>query len=309
MADEDKKPTEEQVKAHNEAQEAKWQGDYKEEDLNIPYKREAAAEDTADKKDEKLVAEEKNEEEPEQTEEYSEPEPVLTVKDPGEYQPADYSFEVALKGGKSVKINTPEEADKLAEDPENFETPKQLLDFINKTQTMRNKLDKDHEKWETEHTTFAQQLEQETQRRGNIEQFVSEFNYLIGKGLLPPVAKEYRDADWTDPEVAKQSGVKEQRALLDYFVKENKVRSVAKIKPLTSMVDAFNAWQQDEGRQKSEAKVKADAEAKKAAGEARKAAGSRIAGVSSSQQGAYVPKGIAVGNPHVFDRGAAQWDD
>lgn len=308
MADNDNKPTEEQVKAHNEAQEAKWQGDYKEEDLKIPYKPEAVTE--TDDKDYKVAKDDDAEDEnQETTEEYTEPEPVVTVNDPGEYKPADYSFDVTLKGGKSVKISTPEEADKLAEDPENFETPKQLLDFINKTQTMRTKLDKDHDKWESEHTTFEQQLEQETQRRSNIEQFVSEFNYLIGKGLLPPVAKEYRDADWTDPEVAKQSGVKEQKELLDYFVKENKVRVANKIKPLTSIVDAFNAWQQDEGRQKVAAKVKADEAAKKAAGQARKTAGARVAGVSASQQGGYAPKGIAVGNPHVFDRGAAQWDD
>ncbi len=45
----------------------------------------------------------------------------------------------------------------------------------------------------------------------------------------------------------------------------------------------------------------------KAAGEARKAAGARVAGSSPAQQGSYVPKGIAVGNPNVFKRSEAIW--
>ncbi len=54
MADSDVKqdkiqPTEEQVKAHNDVEEAKWQGDYKDEDLIIPYKQKVEA-DKPDKK-------------------------------------------------------------------------------------------------------------------------------------------------------------------------------------------------------------------------------------------------------------------
>lgn len=309
-------PTEDQIKAANEAEEARWAGDYKEEDLAVPYKRE-------DTKDEKKSADKpedtegddggnKPDDKPgdsEDVEQYSEPTPVITVEDPGDYKPADYSFEVTLKDGKTIKVTTPEEAEKLADDPDNFETPKQLMDFINKQNKMARNLERDYEKWETQKKTFTEQLETETQRRETIDTFVGEFQYLVSKGKLPAVAKEYLDADWSDPKVAEQPGVKEQIAILSYMEKENAIRAKAKVKPLTSIVDAYNAWREDEGEQEKANKAKEDEEAKKAAGEARKVASSRVAGVSPASQGTYVPKGIAVGNPHVFDRGAAQWDN
>lgn len=309
-------PTEEQLKAANEAEEAKWQGDFKEEDLSIPYKREK--EDEAKKgtnaDDKGTVSDGKEKTEPKteavvEEPEYTEPVPALTVEDPGEYKPADYSFEVTLKGGKTVKVSTPEEADKLSEDPENFETPKQLMDFITKSNKMHRQLDKDYDEWEKKHKTFSEQLETETQRRETIDGYVGEFQYLVSKGKLPAIAKEYVDADWSDPEIAKQPGVKEQIAILNYMAKENEVRAKAGVKPITSIVDAYNAWREDEGVKQEEADRKAQEEADKAAGEARKAASARVAGVSPTNQGTYVPKGIAVGNPHVFDRGAAQWDN
>src|ERR1700741_82746 len=143
MADEPAKPTEEQVKAHNEAEEARWQGDYKEEDLAVPYKREDAKDDKkpGDKPDGTQGDDggDKPDDKPgdsEEVEQYSEPAPVITVEDTGEYKPADYSFEVTLKDGKTVKVSTTEEAEKLADNPDNFETPKQLMDFINKQNKM-----------------------------------------------------------------------------------------------------------------------------------------------------------------------------
>lgn len=316
-------PTEEQVKAHNEAEEARWSGDYKEEELAVPYKRKGTDEKVqSDSKTNVATGEgqagneadgtkKDGEDLPDDREEatYSEPTPVVTVEDPGDYKPADYSFEVTLKDGKTVRVTTPEEAEKLADDPDNFETPKQLMDFINKQNKMRINLDRDYEKWEANKKTFTEQLETETQRRETIDNFVGEFQYLVSKGKIPAVAKEYLDADWSDPEIAKQPGVKEQIALLNYMQKENEVRAKANVKPITSVVDAYNAWREDEGEQEKANKAKEAEEAKKAAGEARKNASSRVAGVSPANQGTYVPKGIAVGNPHVFDRGAAQWDN
>lgn len=302
-------PTEEQVKAANEAEEARWQGDYSDDDLAIPYKREDKITDNKDK----TTTDDKDEPDDTATDDEvvddATPVSAITTQDPGEYKAADYSFEVTLKDGKTVKVKSVEEAEKLADDPDNFETPKQLMDFINKQNKMRISLDRDYEKWEAQHKTFTDQLETETQRRETVETFVGEMNYLVGKGLLPKIAKEYVDADWSDPEIAKQDGVKEQIALLNYMTKENSVRKKAGVKPITSVVDAYNAWQMDEGHQKAESKAKEAEAAKKAAIEARKIASARVAGVTPAQQGAYVPKGIAVGNPHVFDRNSAKWDD
>lgn len=284
--------TQEQVQQANEAEAARWQPDFNEEDLKIPYKR-------------------KVEEAPVQTEEVvedesddltdNEIESVLTVDDPGEFKPGDYSFEVMLADGKSVKVTTPEEAEKLADDADNFETPKQLLQFISKSQKMQRNLERDKEKFDAQKEKFDEQSEEQESRQETVDTFEAEFLYLADKGNIPKLSKTLMAADWSDPEIAKDKDVQVYSQIMDYLVKENKVRAKAGIKPMTSILDAFTGWQLDSGRQK-------EADDKKEAGEARKAAGGRVAGVSASQQGSFAPKGIAVGNPNVFKRGQAIWD-
>lgn len=296
---EDKKPTEEQVKEANVAEEARWEGDFKEEDLKIPYKREAqdekiqedGAKDDTEPKDALIV-----------DDEYQDPTPVVTTKDPGVYEPADYSFEVTDKDGKTIKLSTPEQANRFAEDDDNFKTAKDLKEFLRKSQQMENSLDNDLKQWKTQKDQFDAQNKTEEERQETINNYVNEFKYLVEKGKLPEIDAKYLDVSWDDPEVAKQPGVKEQKVLLNYMVRENKVRAKAGVQPITSVVDAYNAWKEDTTVQKQE-------EDKKAAGEARKAAGARVAGVSASNQAPYVPKGIAVGNPNVFRRNQAIWDN
>lgn len=307
----DTQPTAEQVEAANKAEEARWQDDFDEKELNVPYKREEVDESkgdpTADTSNGKKTDEEidpNKQDDPTEVEEYSASSPVVTVQDPGDFQPGDYSFEVTLKDGKTHKITTPEEADKLADDPENFDTPKQLADFIKKSTSMSLKLERDKEKWEESKQKYDEQVKLEQEQQETISNYAAEFDYLVSKGLLPKIDKQYAESDWSDPEVAKQEGVKQQLAVLNYMAKENQVRAKAKVKPITSIVDAFNAW-------KLENKEEIDKEAaqKRAEGEARKAASARVASSSPAQQGSYVPKGIAVGNPNVFNRGASVWDD
>lgn len=311
MADQptdDKKPevTEEQVKAHNDAEEARWQDDFPEEELKVEYKKadESKKDDQKNEADDEEEEESNDDDDDEQVvvETFADPEPVITVEDPGEYKAANYSFKVTLADGKTKTIRSIDEAELLAEDPDNFETPRQLMDFMNKQSTMRSKFEKDYEKWEEQHKTFTEQLETETERRNNVSNYAAEFQYLTSKGLLPAFDKEFADADWSDPEVAKQPGVKEHIALLDYMVKENEARTRIGVAPLTSVLDAYNAWQVDADRQKAE-------KDKKKAADERKARGARVAGVSPTQQSSYVPKGIAVGNPNVLKRGAAVWDN
>lgn len=298
MADTKTETTEEVVDQGKQAvnsNAAAWQDDFKEEELIIPYKREEAETTKTEEKTEDKVDEE------EVVEAHDEPAPVITAQDPGDYTPADYSFEVTLKDGKTVTVKTPEEAEKLADDPDNFETPKQLMDFINKQNKMNRSLDKDQEKWEAAKKTYDEQAATEKQRQDTIDSYAKEFDYLSKKGLLPKVDAQYLAADWSDPEVAKQPGVKEQIELLNYMVKENKVRAKAGVKPLTSVVDTFNAWQADNDRKQA-------AKEHKEAGEARRAAGARVAGVAPSAQAPYVPKGIAVGRV-LPQRGASMWED
>jgi hypothetical protein len=112
-------------------------------------------------------------------------------------------------------------------------------------------------------------------------------DYLVAKGQLPAVSKELKDANWSDPEIAAQAGVKEQIALLSYMEKENRVRTKAGLAPMTSVLDAWNAMQLEEAKtgQANQAKRAADA---------RKAAGARVGG-SQPAQASNVPKGYAVG--------------
>lgn len=302
---EDTKPevTEAQVKASNDAEKAKWEDDFPEEQLAVPYKAEEKKEDKPAKEEPKDTEEVvEDEDEIEEVEVYSDPAPVLTTEDPGEFKPGDYSFQVTLADGKVKTIRTPEDAEKIADDPENFDTPQQLYSFIRQSQKMENQLEKDLEKHEAQKARYEEQRQADQDRKNTVETLASEFDYLAGKGLLPKVDARYRDADWNDPEVAKQPGVKEQVDLLNYMVKENELRAKAGIKPLTSAVDAFNSYQLENRSTKKE-------EERKAAGEARKEAGAKVAGVSPSQQGTYVPKGIAVGNPNVLKRNQAVWDN
>lgn len=300
-------PTEEQVKSANDAEMARWEDDFDQDKLEVKSKPEGdhaeqSGEDkqeTADSGDKDAKKDEVDAEEG--ADQYTDPAPVVTTEDPGDYQAADYSFEVTLKDGKTVKVSTPEEAEKLADDPDNFETPKQLMDFINKQNKMNRNLDRDHDKWESQKKTFEDQTAVETERQEKVDSLVKGFEYLTAKGFLPEIAKEDLTADWNDPEIAKHDGVKEQIALMNYMVKENASRTKAGIPVLASALDAFNAWQLDTNRQKDEQQHKAD-------GEARKTAGARVAGVSAGPQAPYVPKGISVGRTLNL-RGNANWED
>lgn len=316
---EPQQPTEQQLsdakaeadKASAEAAVAAWEGDFTEEELEVKYKREdKKPEEPEDKKNEvDTKADQPAASASEEPVEFSQPQSLVTVADPGDYQPADYSFEVTLADGNKVKVTSPEEADKLADDPDNFETPRQLSDFLKKSVSMSNKLERDKEKWEAQKATFDEQTEAENDRQKNIDSIANEIGYLVSEGLLPEVAEEYKTANWQDPEVAKQPGVKEQMALLDYMVKENAKREKAGIKPLTSMLDAYNGWSRTEEQRKAADTAKAANDEKQKQGDARRAASSRVASVSPSNQAAYVPKGIAVGNPNVLRRGSAMWED
>lgn len=302
-------PTEDQVKQANDAEMARWEDDFDQNKLEVKSKPEDGdANDKATGKDDEGTVNDAGDtksdtsaEEVDEQEEYSTPEPVVTVTDPGDYQAADYSFEVTLKDGKTVKVSTPEEAEKLADDPDNFETPKQLMDFINKQNKMNRNLDRDYDKWESQKKTFDDQTATDQERQQSIDNLVKGFEYLTAKGFLPEVAQEDLTADWNDPEIAKHDGVKEQIALMNYMVKENASRTKAGIPVLASALDAFNAWQLDTNRQKDEQQHKAD-------GEARRIAGARVAGVSAGSQAPYVPKGISVGRTLNL-RGNANWED
>lgn len=220
---------------------------------------------------------------------------VVTAEDPGDYQPQDYSFEVTIYTGeegkekpKTVKIKTVEDAETLLEQDPNFGSAKNLLDFNRKVTRMETNSERDQQEWQKQKDLYDKQVGTDEQRQQNITNIANEINYLVAKGKLPKAEDKYLNADWSDPEVAKQPGVKEALALLSYMSKENGIRTKANLAPLTSALDAYNAWIVDETEQKN-------VKDKKTAGEQRKEMSAKVSGGSPAPV-SNAPKGISVGH-------------
>lgn len=233
--------------------------------------------------------------EPEEVEEVS-AEDLVTVDDPGEYQPKDYSFQVTTydsegKNGRSVTVKSVEQWDELIDTLErsggNLGSTTSVLRAERAASRMERNLETDRVKWQSDKDAYDQQLEANNQRIESTNQMIAEMNYLVERGDLPRVAQGYINADWSDPEVAKQAGVKEQVEVLNYMRRENAARTRAGLKPMTSVIDAFNAFQLDQTR-------KGTVAARQRAGQSRREAGARVA-ASTPNTGIQAPKGISVG--------------
>lgn len=309
MADEqpkDNQPNTEEVQANNDALEKHWEGDFKEEDLKIPYKRTEDDEDRKDSDPKSKDAKEEdksedNEPAPSQ-EDIEEPESVVTLQDPGDYQPQDYSFEIEVDG-KTHKVESVEQAEKLAEDNAEKLSAKQIMQLMTKATKMELKSDRDKDDWQKQKDAYDSQVNEQTERNENVENIAKAVTYLEDKGLLLKVPDELREANWNDPEVAKNEAVAQQIELLNYFTKENNARVKAGLPPFGSIIDAFNAWKLENGD-----KLREQEDKRREEGEARRAASARVSGVSPANQGVYVPKGISVGRTLNF-RNGADWED
>lgn len=222
--------------------------------------------------------------------------PVLaqtpTIPDPGEFKPGDYTFEVTVldaegKNARVHKIKSVEQWDDLLETDPNLGSASALLRAQRAASKMENSLERDQRDFEAKKAAFDSEKSQIEAQAAATNVMVAEIGYLQAQGKLPAVDKKYVDADWSDPEVAKQPGVKEQLALLNYMRKENGRLSAAGLPRMTSIRDAFNSYRIDQAEKKAPAR-------KQAAGVARKQAGARVSGVSPAPSGA-APAGISVG--------------
>ena len=216
----------------------------------------------------------------------SEPAPQLV--DPGEFIPNDYSFDVKLADGSTVKINTPEDIEALGADVE-FASAADLIKTQANYSRMVAGIEADKKAYETEKSAYDTAQEQIQQQEQFISGIESGMGYLESSGALPPVPAQYENADWSDPEVAKQPGVKERVALIEYMATENAKRDRAGVPRLNSVLDAHNAMKLD-ALEKANT-VKADA-----AKAATKARGAMVGGeTSQSQGGSNVPDNMIVG--------------
>ena len=223
---------------------------------------------------------------PEAPAQIAEPTPQLT--DPGEFVPQDYSFDVKLADGSTVKINTPEDIEALGADVE-FASAADLIKTQANYSRMVTGIEADKKAYDAEKSAFDTAQESVQQQEQFISGIESGMGYLESSGALPPVPKQYENADWTDPEVAKQPGIKERVAIIEYMATENAKRDRAGVPRITSVLDAHNAMKLDT-LEKAQA-VKADA-----AKAATKARGAMVGGESSqSQGGANIPDNMIVG--------------
>lgn len=300
MADQTAQDTDEQA-VNPELQ--KWEGDFSPEELTVKYSNDEESDESSDEED--TTSQEDtadNDEQDDDLEEiYEDPAPVITVDDPGDYEPKDHSFSTTIDG-KTVKIKDPEQAEEFLEEHADEFTAKELVRFMRQTNKMEAAIEKDMATWESQKEAFESQSDEQAERDNVINSLSSEITYLINQGKLPKVSDELKDADWDDPQVAKQPGVKEQKALISYMVDENDRRAKAGVRPITSILDAYNGWKMEQDNDK-------EAKDRKEDGEKRRRNGARVASTNSNASEAYVPKGIAVGNPNALRRSASAWDN
>lgn len=216
-------------------------------------------------------------------------EPAVELVDPGEFVPNDYSFDIKLADGSTVKINTPEDIENLGADVE-FASASDLIKTQANYTRMLTGIENDKKAYDAEKSAFDTNQEQVQQQEQFISGIESGMGYLESNGSLPPVPTQYENADWTDPEVAKQPGVKERVAIIEYMATENAKRNKAGVPPINSVLDAFNAMEL--AGLKEANTVKANA-----AKAATKARGAMVGGESTQSQGATnIPDNMIVGS-------------
>lgn len=145
------------------------------------------------------------------------------VNDPGEFQPQDYSFELTLADGTKHTITKPEDIDNLPEQPE-FASIKDHTQFINNYSRMVNGIDADKRQWESDTKAWSEAQEATKQQEEYFANVSNSMSYLEQSGKLPAVPAQYANADWSDPEVQKQPGVKERVEIIEHMAKENAKR-------------------------------------------------------------------------------------
>lgn len=199
--------------------------------------------------------------------------PAAQLEDPGEFQPKDYSFDITLADGSVIKIEKPEDIDNVPQDAD-FGTPANLAKMNANYTRMVVGLDADKREYEAGKEAYDKQVAESADIEQRITTTLNEMAYLEKKGKLPAVDEKYNDANWSDPEVAKQPGVKERLDLLAYRAKENEERTKLGLSPM-SLLEAHMQMGQDAAVQKA-------ADEKKQQGEQRKAKGSMIGGATAS---------------------------
>ena len=227
------------------------------------------------------------------------------VVNPGDFQPSDYSFEITTTDGKTVKIATLEDADafanRLDENPELI-SASQFMQFNRKVAGMDVGIASEKKAFDQNQEAFEAQQAVDTARQESINQWDKEVNYLAERGELPPITPAQNAADWTDPKVAAQPGIKERVELLHWMDTENDRRITAGLEPMRSMLDAHNAMS-------LEAMRKGEVEADDKDAQARRARGAFVPPSSSPEPFEQKKSGTIVGLGGTLDDFASEMRD
>lgn len=200
----------------------------------------------------------------------SRPEPVA---DPGaEYVPSgSYGFDVTLADGTTLRIDTEADLDKLPDDF-NFSSNAEAARFQMNLSKMATGQEQERREWEASKAAYDAQIEQQQQAEQLVTSMVNEITYLQGEGRLPKIDPKYENANWSDPEIAKQPGVKDVLDLIAYRNQQNVKRTAYNLPPM-SFIEAQMSMQ-------SEAASQRQTEAKTRQNEQRKRAGAMVGGSS-----------------------------
>lgn len=209
------------------------------------------------------------------------------LQDPGEFKPNDYSFDVQLADGTIIKIEKPEDIDKLPNDAD-FGSPKNFLQVQANFSRMVNGLEADKREYDGKKQNYDQQVATEKERVQIVSNWEKEINYLESKGKLPAVPAQYKDSDWRNADIAKQPGVKERVAIFDYMVAENKAREAAGLPRMVSMLEAYNEM-------RSKALEESISQRQQQQADMRKKRGAMISGASTPASSSSIPSDMIVG--------------
>lgn len=195
--------------------------------------------------------------------------PTPPAQDPGtEFVPqGDYAFDIEyLVDGEShtLRVTKPEDMEQLPATAQ-FTSPKQMFDVQAKFNAMTLGIDQERRDWEANKERFESEQAQAQELETRVQNSIAEMNYLSEKGKLPPLDPKFEDADWSDPEVQKDPGVKARWDLIQFRAQENQVRAKAGLGPM-SMIEAQMTMQQEQADKAAAEQKAKDAAARKARG-------------------------------------------
>lgn len=226
-----------------------------------------------------------------------EPEParagtITSLPDPGEFTPTDRSFQVQLynednKPTKTVTIKSVEDFEQLLDEEANFGTASALLKAQRLATKMEAGAERDKADYDKTKADYDQQVAQTKAQQQWLTQTQSELDYMVAQGDLPKIPNKLKNADWNDPEIAKDPGVKAQLDLMKFMDAENKKLKAAGLPIITSMQAAYNAMERRQAKQ-------AAATTTQQRTQARRQQGAKIAGANPGPVSS-IPKGVSVG--------------